>query len=337
MASYQSTLSAPAYEVHADVAPLSPIYSKLSVAAVVAGLGLIAVSAATTPASASSVQTYTVAAQTARPVGVSAAVRSGMPTAQIPRHSLANAAARQSEVIAEADSAPNSLPKSTGTLKVMGWMTTMCGAAMGVAVLLWNQMSAANQEILDSKDELAKDLSTGLATLGATAVLLSSAGPAYAERPLPPLDNDPNRCERGLVGNTIGQANGVSDRALDLRLCDLSNQDLKGKTLSGALMVDTNFSGSNMQEAILSKVYAPGASFKNVDFTSAVLDRGIFDKADMSGSNFYNAVITGATFEGTNLKDTSFEEALIGSEDAKRLCANPTLVGESRDSVGCRD
>lgn len=24
------------------------------------------------------------------------------------------------------------------------------------------------------------------------------------------------------------------------------------------------------------------------------------------------------------------------SEDAKRLCANPTLVGESRDQVGCR-
>jgi hypothetical protein len=31
-----------------------------------------------------------------------------------------------------------------------------------------------------------------------------------------------------------------------------------------------------------------------------------------------------------------FEDALIGNEDAKRLCLNPTLVGESRGQVGCR-
>ena len=57
---------------------------------------------------------------------------------------------------------------------------------------------------------------------------------------LPPLDNDPNRCERAFVGNTIGQANAVSDRALDLRFCDLSGKNLVAKVLSGALMVDTN-------------------------------------------------------------------------------------------------
>jgi hypothetical protein len=34
---------------------------------------------------------------------------------------------------------------------------------------------------------------------------------------LPPIDQDPNRCERGYDGNTIGQANAVADRVLDLR------------------------------------------------------------------------------------------------------------------------
>jgi hypothetical protein len=29
----------------------------------------------------------------------------------------------------------------------------------------------------------------------------------------------PDRCDRGFVGNTIGQANAVSDKILDLRLC----------------------------------------------------------------------------------------------------------------------
>ncbi len=44
-----------------------------------------------------------------------------------------------------------------------------------------------------------------------------------------------------------------------------------------------------------------------------------FDKADLSNTNFTNAVITGTTFVGTNLDGASFEDALIGNEDVKRL------------------
>ena len=44
----------------------------------------------------------------------------------------------------------------------------------------------------------------------------------------------------------------------------------------------------------------------------------------------------GTTFEGANLAGAVFEDALIGSEDAKRLCGNPTLKGDSRNEVGCR-
>ena len=42
------------------------------------------------------------------------------------------------------------------------------------------------------------------------------------------------------------------------------------------------------------------------------------------------------TFDGADLTAAVFEDALIGNEDAKRLCLNPTLVGESRGQVGCR-
>ena len=44
---------------------------------------------------------------------------------------------------------------------------------------------------------------------------------------------DPNRCQRGFVGNTIGQANAVTDKALDLRYCNYEGASLRGKTLSG--------------------------------------------------------------------------------------------------------
>lgn len=48
---------------------------------------------------------------------------------------------------------------------------------------------------------------------------------------------DPNRCDRAMVGNTIGQANAVSDTVLDLRMCQLQGKNLQGLTLSGALLV----------------------------------------------------------------------------------------------------
>lgn len=91
-----------------------------------------------------------------------------------------------------------------------------------------------------------------------------------------------------------------------------------------------------MVETVMSKAYAVGASFKGANMTSSVLDRVDFGKSDLSSVNFTNAIITGVTFEGADLSDAIFEDALIGNEDAKRLCANPTLKGESRLGVGCR-
>lgn len=68
------------------------------------------------------------------------------------------------------------------------------------------------------------------------------------------MPTDPNRCERAYVGNTIGQANAVSDKELDLRQCKLAKADLSGKTLAGALLVDADLEGANLQEAVLTKV-----------------------------------------------------------------------------------
>lgn len=172
----------------------------------------------------------------------------------------------------------------------------------------------------------------------ATMLLLGSAAPSVADSNvrLPPLDTDPNRCERAYTGNTIGQANAVSDKILDLRFCDFSGKNLSTKTLSGALLADANLSGTNLQEVVMSKAYAVGANFANADLTNAVVDRVVFDKANLRGTKFVNAVITGVTFDKADLTGANFEDALIGSEDAKRLCANPTVAGETRAQVGCK-
>ena len=183
----------------------------------------------------------------------------------------------------------------------------------------------------------APTLASKAASVAAAAIMLfSSPLPSSAAVRLPPIDSDPLRCERAYTGNTIGQANAVSDKTLDLRGCKLAKADLSGKTLSGALLSEADLAGARMVETVMTKAYAAGASFKGANMSSAVLDRVDFSRADLSQVNFTNAILTGVTFEGADLSDAIFEDALIGNEDAKRLCANPTLKGESRLGVGCR-
>jgi uncharacterized protein YjbI with pentapeptide repeats len=174
---------------------------------------------------------------------------------------------------------------------------------------------------------------------GAASLVVSLAplaASAESNMRLPPLDTDPNRCQRAEVGNTIGQANAVSDKVLDLRMCNFSGKNLSTKTLSGALLADAVLKNTNLQEVVMSKAYAVGADFTGADLTNAIVDRVVFDKANLTGVQFVNAVITGATFEGADLSGANFEDALIGFEDAKRLCKNPTVNEEMRQQIGCR-
>jgi len=172
----------------------------------------------------------------------------------------------------------------------------------------------------------------------ALALTVSSPSLAKERARLPPLSTDPRRCERAFDGNTIGQANGVADKVLDLRKCDYSNDttNLKGKTLSAALMSEANFDGADLSEVIMSKAYAAGASFKGTLFTNAVVDRVLFDNADMKGAQFINTVLSGSTFDGADLTDASFEDALIGYVDVQKLCLNTTLPDDARVQLGCK-
>ena len=188
-----------------------------------------------------------------------------------------------------------------------------------------------------SMKELARKAQGFACTACAAAVLATAAPGAHAETKLPPLDTDPMRCERAFDGNTLGMANGLSDRLLDFRFCDLHGTNLAGKTLSGALMVGADFSKSNMAEVVMSKAYAVDSNFEGANLQNAVLDRVEFKRANLKGVNFINAVITGISWEGADLTDAVFEDALISVQDVKEMCLNPTLKGDSRVDVGCKN
>ena len=65
------------------------------------------------------------------------------------------------------------------------------------------------------------------------------------------------------------------DKVLDLRFCDFTNDktNLKGKTLSAALMSEAKFDGADMTEVVMSKAYAVGASFKGNRNRTTCLNR----------------------------------------------------------------
>ncbi|WVZ59516.1 hypothetical protein U9M48_009642 [Paspalum notatum var. saurae] len=174
--------------------------------------------------------------------------------------------------------------------------------------------------------------------LAAWAVASASNPVIAASQRLPPLSTEPNRCERAFVGNTIGQANGVYDKPLDLRFCDYTNEktNLKGKSLAAALMSDAKFDGADMSEVVMSKAYAVGASFKGTDFTNAVIDRVNFEKADLTGAVFKNTVLSGSTFNDAKMEDVVFEDTIIGYIDLQKLCTNTSISAEGRVELGCR-
>ncbi|XP_031252829.1 thylakoid lumenal 17.4 kDa protein, chloroplastic-like [Pistacia vera] len=199
---------------------------------------------------------------------------------------------------------------------------------------------SGRRDISESKEKNShlKELK-GVACGILAAWAVSSASPVIAANVrLPPLSTEPNRCERAYVGNTIGQANGVYDKPIDLRFCDYSNEksNLKGKSLAAALMSNAKFDGADMSEVVMSKAYAVGASFKGTDFSNAVLDRVNFGKANLQGAVFKNTVLSGSTFDEAQLEDAVFEDTIIGYIDLQKLCTNTSINADGRVELGCR-
>ncbi|XP_044488031.1 thylakoid lumenal 17.4 kDa protein, chloroplastic [Mangifera indica] len=199
---------------------------------------------------------------------------------------------------------------------------------------------SARRHVSESKEIIShlKELRGVVCGILASWAVTSASPVIAANLRLPPLSTEPNRCERAYIGNTIGQANGVYDKPIDLRFCDYSNDksNLKGKSLAAALMSDAKFDGADMSEVVMSKAYAVGASFKGTDFSNAVLDRVNFEKANLQGAVFKNTVLSGSTFNEAQLKDASFEDTIIGYIDLQKLCTNTSISDEGRAELGCR-
>lgn len=150
--------------------------------------------------------------------------------------------------------------------------------------------------------------------IASAALVFTLTQPLQAAPKLPPIDRTiRDRCVPS--SSTIGQANAARDSLLDLRECELAKLSFHGD-LSGALLAGADFTDADLTDAQLSKSYAYGAKFRNVDFTvcisyhhfitsratnvaeqNGVLDRVDFSASDLSGAIFNNAVLSNSIFD----------------------------------------
>lgn len=110
----------------------------------------------------------------------------------------------------------------------------------------------------------------------------------------------------------------------DFTLTDLSQTNLNGANLEEAVMArawltgataeKTNFSRVEGYRTGFDKVTAPGANFaaaelQRASFKGAVLTNAVFDKAELGRADFSGAELTGARFRYTNLSRADLSQA----------------------------
>jgi uncharacterized protein YjbI with pentapeptide repeats len=89
--------------------------------------------------------------------------------------------------------------------------------------------------------------------------------------------------------------------------------DLRSIVLTGAILQETDFSYSNLEEAILVGALANGALFEcadinRTDFTKAELVESVFKNANGNSARFVKANVRQADFEHASLVDADFRE-----------------------------
>ena len=112
---------------------------------------------------------------------------------------------------------------------------------------------------------------------------------------------------------------------MDWHECDKSNLMLQGSDLSGANLVDTDFTstdlrdvnlvGANMEKATLIRSSLAGAKADKANFARIEAYRTSFAGMQAPAASFASAEMQRADFRGANLTGTDFQKAELGRAD----------------------
>lgn len=183
------------------------------------------------------------------------------------------------------------------------------------------------------------------AVAGLSALVLLTGSPASAEFRLPPISSDPGRCDRGYVGNTIGQASSrghLAGRSKGLAHHSSPQSLCNGSKIARLLYVFCPLSwpsvaacsrawhllwGCSWQLSYASRRHCQPVTtvcLLLLAQANAVSDKLLdLRKCDYSGKNLSGKTLAGALLSETNLSNTNLQEAVL------------TKVSRALLSLGC--
>jgi len=126
----------------------------------------------------------------------------------------------------------------------------------------------------------------------------------------------------------------------NLRMADLSNQDLRGNNYTRADMADANLSNANLQGVRLFDTTLVRANLSGADMTGATLDGARFTQADLTNAILEGAYAFGTDFRGAKIDGADFTDVLLDPKVNDRLCevaegVNPVTKRATRDTLYC--
>ena len=117
-----------------------------------------------------------------------------------------------------------------------------------------------------------------------------------------------------------GRMMNANHQPMSLSKADLSNKDLRGANLSGALLYKTNLNktdlrGANLSNAVLLEADLSEANLSEADLRGAILSNADLREASLFDANLFDADLRGAILRGANLSNANMLGANLSGAD----------------------
>lgn len=138
----------------------------------------------------------------------------------------------------------------------------------------------------------------------------------------------------------ISPAQATSFDRQNLRMADLSHQDLRGNDYTRADLADADLNHANLRGVRLFDTTLARANLEGADFTGATLDGARLVQSNLTNAILEGAYAFGTDFRGATIDGADFTDVLLAPKVNAMLCdvaqgTNPVTGRDTRDTLYC--